>query len=381
MIDITYGNDFGLRITLRRGSEAFPVTSTSDLTVRLINEAGRGVGLRPRLEDGVIVVDKVDADDVAVGIYGLEVVHRGTSGKWRTMGRNVLRVTYETVAGGSHADAHGDCYDIDVESQVVTFPISATVQSVSIQVQSDWEQTDDTKPDFIKNKPSIPDTSGFATEEWVTEQGYLTRHQDISGKQDVISDLQVIRAGAALGATALQAESDPTVPSWAKQPNKPAYTAQEVGALPADTPLFSGDYNDLGNKPTIPTVPTNVSAFTNDAGYLTSHQDISGKEDRVVVDTISGTTLTAAVGKYYVGSSVGTLAITLPTVSDSTHIASVVLNLAMGSSPAVTFTAASGVTISYSKGFALAASKEYEVNCLWQGTKWIVMENEIETPS
>ena len=33
---------------------------------------------------------------------------------------------------------------------------------------------------------------------------------------------------------------------------------------------FSGDYNDLSNKPTIPTVPTNVSAFTNDAGYLTN---------------------------------------------------------------------------------------------------------------
>ena len=34
--------------------------------------------------------------------------------------------------------------------------------------------------------------------------------------------------------------------------------------------LFSGNYNDLINKPTIPTVPNNVSAFTNDAGYLTS---------------------------------------------------------------------------------------------------------------
>lgn len=34
--------------------------------------------------------------------------------------------------------------------------------------------------------------------------------------------------------------------------------------------LFSGDYNDLTNKPTIPTVPTNVSVFTNDAGYLTA---------------------------------------------------------------------------------------------------------------
>lgn len=43
----------------------------------------------------------------------------------------------------------------------------------------------------------------------------------------------------------------------------------------------SGDYDDLENKPTIPTVPTNVSAFTNDAGYLTEHQSIAGKADKV----------------------------------------------------------------------------------------------------
>ncbi len=40
---------------------------------------------------------------------------------------------------------------------------------------------------------------------------------------------------------------------------------------------FSGSYNDLTDKPNIPVIPTNVSAFTNDAGYLTQHQDISGK--------------------------------------------------------------------------------------------------------
>ena len=33
--------------------------------------------------------------------------------------------------------------------------------------------------------------------------------------------------------------------------------------------LFSGDYNDLVNQPTIPTVPTDVSVFNNDAGYIT----------------------------------------------------------------------------------------------------------------
>lgn len=80
-------------------------------------------------------------------------------------------------------------------------------------------------------------------------------------------------------------ETDPTVPSWAKQPNKPTYTAQEVGALPANTALFSGDYNDLSNKPTIPEVPANVSAFSNDAGYLTEHQSLNDYATKSYVET------------------------------------------------------------------------------------------------
>ena len=56
-------------------------------------------------------------------------------------------------------------------------------------------------------------------------------------------------------------ETDPTVPAWSKQPNKPTYTASEVGALPDST--------------VIPTVPTNISDFVNDAGYLTSHQSLT----------------------------------------------------------------------------------------------------------
>ena len=48
------------------------------------------------------------------------------------------------------------------------------------------------------------DLTGYATEAWVNEQGFLTEHQDITGKQDVIIDLDTIRSGASLGATALQ---------------------------------------------------------------------------------------------------------------------------------------------------------------------------------
>lgn len=70
-------------------------------------------------------------------------------------------------------------------------------------------------------------------------------------KTDLASSVQTSLGKAD---TALQSftETDPTVPAWAKQTSKPTYTASEVGALPANTQLFSGDYNDLTNKPTIP---------------------------------------------------------------------------------------------------------------------------------
>lgn len=51
------------------------------------------------------------------------------------------------------------------------------------------------------------------------------------------------------------AESDPTVPSWAKAASKPTYTAAEVGALPDTT-----------------TIPTKTSDLTNDSGFITAAQ-------------------------------------------------------------------------------------------------------------
>lgn len=45
----------------------------------------------------------------------------------------------------------------------------------------------------------------------------------------------------------------------------------------------SGSYNDLSNKPTIPTVPTNVSAFTNDAGYTTFDGDYNSLTNKPTI--------------------------------------------------------------------------------------------------
>lgn len=48
----------------------------------------------------------------------------------------------------------------------------------------------------------------------------------------------------------------------------------------------SGSYTDLSDKPTIPTVPTNVSAFTNDAGYTTNTGTVTSTGGTVAVNNI-----------------------------------------------------------------------------------------------
>ena len=83
---------------------------------------------------------------------------------------------------------------------------------------------------------------------------------DIAGKQDIIQDWNAIREGADLGKTALQEETDPV---WTAEKGN-YYTKSDI-----DPSLES-----KANKTEIPTVPTNVSAFTNDAGYLTEHQSL-----------------------------------------------------------------------------------------------------------
>lgn len=86
--------------------------------------------------------------------------------------------------------------------------------------------------------------------------------------------------------TAVQTETDPTVPSWAKSPTKPSYSYSEITGKPTLAAVAtSGSYNDLSNKPTIPTVPQNVSAFTNDAGYLTQHQSLTAYQTKAITDT------------------------------------------------------------------------------------------------
>jgi hypothetical protein len=81
---------------------------------------------------------------------------------------------------------------------------------------------------------------------WFNDLGWLA-FKDTVAKSDLASDVQTSLGKAD---SALQNESDPTVPAWAKAASKPSYTASEVGALP--------------NTTVIPTVPATTSLIKGD---------------------------------------------------------------------------------------------------------------------
>lgn len=109
----------------------------------------------------------------------------------------------------------------------------------------------------------------FIKDIYITTQQFNTTieqaQQLINTKQDAISDLETIRSGAALGATALQSytETDPVFAASAAH----GITAQDITAWNAKSD-FSGSYNDLTDKPTIPT-QTRVSV-TGDTLFITT---------------------------------------------------------------------------------------------------------------
>ena len=106
---------------------------------------------------------------------------------------------------------------------------------------------------------------------------------------------------------------------------------------------------------------------------------LSGYESKVAIESASGATLNAQVGKYYTLTNVGTLLITLPTIAvGTTTIQTVTFYIAAGSAPDVDFI--STHTVIKSEGFTIAANGIYEVSAAWNGIGWIIGQMKLQTP-
>lgn len=164
---------------------------------------------------------------------------------------------------------------------------------------------------WVENKHYITgvDLSDYATHQWVENKGYLTEHQPLKTINGyTISGTGNIEITASGGSISVDSELSSTS-------TNPVENRVIYGALnnKLDTSAYTpteqvqSDWNVtdsastayIKNKPTIPIVPTNVSAFNNDAGYLTEHQSLSGYATTGYVETaLSGKqdTLSAGTG-------------------------------------------------------------------------------------
>lgn len=242
-------------------------------------------------------------------------------------------------------------------------------------------------------------TQDMATKTWVGEQGYLTEHQDISGKLDVstfntytgatatvldgkadVSDIPDVSGFVTSGdvatqiGTAMSAETARTEDVYAKKSEIPsldgywtsgetkAYVDTEITGATADLPTkawVTGDTtsridtaiasetarteNTYAKPSDIPSlegyateeyVNNSVTAATasttgwvESQGYLTQHQDISGKLDKTDFNTYTGATETALAGKVdlttytaYTGSTATAIAAKQDTLVSGTNI-------------------------------------------------------------
>lgn len=190
-------------------------------------------------------------------------------------------------------------------------------------------------------------------------------------------------------------ETDPTVPAWAKEEEKPTYTAEEVGALPDTTEIpkklsdlqddaehrivtdaekqswnnksdFSGNYEDLQGKPTIPTVPTtlpNPQALTITYGGRTHTYD--GNEAIAITIETGGierieklatdTTVTLEPNKLYVFPEMESLTYTIGEGTGEVHF------IFKSGATATRVVHPAGVNIG---SFTVESNKVYEVSIL-----------------
>lgn len=154
-----------------------------------------------------------------------------------------------------------------------------TLAQVPAQVNADWNAT--TGAAQILNKPTIPtvptnvsaftNDAGYITNAaipamptnvsaFTNDAGYVTA-ADVQQAAGVPTNVSAFNND--MGYLTSYTETDPLFTAWGKNYN----TLNNKPNLA--TVATSGNYNDLSNKPTI---PTNVSAFTNDAGYITATQ-------------------------------------------------------------------------------------------------------------
>lgn len=187
-----------------------------------------------------------------------------------------------------------------------------------IQLYSDKEKQVKAYPKTLASEVYMEDGQTTVSEQVATNTGEITNANTKidehiknhpsggeTGSVEIVNDLTTGGSDKALSA-----EQGKVLKSSLEEITKEV--TDHVNNHPSGGGDFSGDYNDLTNKPKI---PTKTSELTNDSGFLTSIP----KESLVTTNIVNGT-LTLTKDKYQTTTMAEATKIVLPSVTELTDI-------------------------------------------------------------
>ena len=223
------------------------------------------------------------------------------------------------------------------------------------------------------------DLSGYATKDDLnakadkehTHSQYLTEHQDISGKVDKVEGKSLVLNTEIERLATLENYNDTEIRGLIEGKADENHTHegyltehQDISHLATKEELFSGSYNDLTDKPTIPSIEGLATETYVDEAI--ANIDIPTVEDTIV--TVTATTLTT--DKYQYTTISGDTEIALPTVTTFKEIH---LFFNLSSDFANTITLYSTNQIRYQQELEFEGGNAYELVCTFvPNMYWLV---------
>lgn len=156
---------------------------------------------------------------------------------------------------------------LTTDKKVLVDIVDGTIQNIYIKQNYSKEITWLKLNDYFKLIQDLINniTSGITTVDKANKdsEGNIITDTYVSIKPQVFTEEQKAQARVNIGAGSAVV----AVESVNGKTGAVVLSASDVGALPSDTPLFSGNYNDLTNKPSIPTTASEINALPNTTKY------------------------------------------------------------------------------------------------------------------
>ena len=178
--------------------------------------------------------------------------------------------------------AGGINYSIESVQQLMSVPYALYATRAGNGFSGDYNDLTNTPqiPQIPSNVSAFTNDAGYITMDSVptipTNVSVFTNDAGYVTMDSIPTNVSAFANDA--GYLTNYTETDPTVPAWAKEANKPAYDYSEIAntpiipTVPSDVSAFNNDAGYI-TMDSVPTIPANVSAFTNDAGYLTNYTE------------------------------------------------------------------------------------------------------------